>query len=683
MHKHHSLDIEEILNRFRDLNPSWLANLEDLNDAAASPSPEEREQLLKGALLFAHSTHRKWVEIGRRKIDWEGSHVDNQEWKAQINRFFHLRNLARCYLETGNDAFVEVIRDQILDWIDFSPPENYQPHPRDNRLNLAIRLQQWMSVLPFIANSPCWQPGDIDRIIASVQAQFNFLKDSLTIVHNWRIAQADSLFLTGYCYPGIEGAAEWLDRAVEVINEGVWRQFEKDGSHREHNPHYHGWMNSVFYFYWKLSERHPELGLKIPTELVGRMFSYHLATHGLEGAEGALHDSHAVSDDGIAQHHKRQVTALPPEALMREFCELSGTDPDSLRPPVAFFPDAGQAFIRSTEASPRHFLSFDATRWGGSHCHLSRNQLEFYLGDRRILRDPGILTYEATDPLMAYGKSTRAHNTANWNGWNQSFSDPVDTRVCHGDGRVVVDSEYVGGYWPGAYHWRFADGMGCGMWGFHHRTLLYVEGRFAVVMDALYREEHTPVPEGQPHHFVECNWNVDANHVEVEADALRAFTTHEKGDNLLIQGVALEQAPEWLHFHGSSDPLRGWMPRPGEVSASHLISARLGCADTSYAKFVTLLVPFEGKEAPKPQVTYSKPDPNFFEAIEVVWPDQSRDTIEWSYRLDYPLGPRPFGTTDAPLVHLHREPGAKHQSGFAAWGSRIEDCPAHLRFNHR
>lgn len=662
-----SLDSEETLKRLRDLNPAWLGHLEDLGNTAASPSPEERTQLLKGSLLFAHSTHRRWVEIGRRNIDWMGSHVNNQEWKAQLNRFFHLRSLARCFLETGNNRFVEVIRDHILDWIDFSPPENYQLHPHDNRLNLAIRLQQWMSVLPFVAGCDCWKPGEIDRIITSAQAQFNFLKDNLTIVHNWRIAQADSLFLTGYCYPGIDGAAEWLNRAIEVINEAVWRQFEGDGSHREHNPHYHGWMNSVFFFYWKLSQRHPELGLKIPTGLVGRMFSYQLATHGLEGDEGALHDSHAVTDDGVAHPHKRQVTYASPETQMTEFCELSGTDPASLLPPVAFFPDAGQVFIRNPGETPGHFLSFDATRWGGSHCHLSRNAVEFYLGNRRILRDPGILTYEASDPLMAYGKSTPAHNTANWNGWNQSFSNPNGTRVCHGQGRVVVDSEYTGGYWPGAYDWSFVNGMGCGLWGYHHRTLLYVEGRFALVIDALYRDPQAAVPEGQLHHFAECNWNLDANEVEVDAKTLRAFTTHEAGDNLLIQGIAPDEPLEWVHYHGSNNPTRGWLPRPGEVGASHMVSARLACPDTPYAKFITLLVPFESNNLPEPRIVYSKPDPNFLEAVELTWPDQTRDTVEWSYRLDYPLGERPFGTTHAPLVHLHRPPHSDAGDAFFAF----------------
>src|SRR5690606_19846893 len=116
---------------------------------------------------------------------------------------------------------------------------------------------------------------------------------------------------------------------------------------------------------------------------------------------------------------------------------------------VALFPDAGQLNVRDDWSPMSNFIIFDATKWGGGHCHLSRNSVSLYAGDRPLLVDPGTFTYEMSDPFSVYGKSTPAHCTLNVAGKSQTAADPAFFHVHDVGSAVVAASEYQGGYYAG------------------------------------------------------------------------------------------------------------------------------------------------------------------------------------------------------------------------------------------
>jgi hypothetical protein len=149
------------------------------------------------------------------------------------------------------------------------------------------------------------------------------------------------------------------------------------------------------------------------------------------------------------------------------------------------FPDAGHVFSRTSWKPGADFIAFDASTWGGGHSHLSRLSFVFRFGGRALVADPGILSYEMSDPRGAYGKSTAAHSTLNLGGRNQSGADAQLLRTGFADGCALVQARYQGGYWDGVYEWSFRKGRGAGTWGEHERILFWVKGEYVLVLDAM------------------------------------------------------------------------------------------------------------------------------------------------------------------------------------------------------
>ena len=61
------------------------------------PTPDvldQAEQIASGAVFFFCQTP---VQVGLSDIDWSGGHINHQEWRAQLNRFFMLGPLASAY----------------------------------------------------------------------------------------------------------------------------------------------------------------------------------------------------------------------------------------------------------------------------------------------------------------------------------------------------------------------------------------------------------------------------------------------------------------------------------------------------------------------------------------------------------------------------------------------------------
>ena len=88
-----------------------------------------------------------------------------------------------------------------------------------------------------------------------------------------------------------------------------------------------------------------------------------------------------------------------------------------------------------------------------------------------LVADPGILNYEMSDPLAAYGKSTSAHSTLNIGGLSQSGADARLLHTAFTPDVALIHAQYQGGYWPGLYTWSFRR-RGAGSYGDHEIIVL-------------------------------------------------------------------------------------------------------------------------------------------------------------------------------------------------------------------
>lgn len=619
--------------------------------AKLEPSPEVADQAVAGVIAFRHlGVHP--TPVGRADIDWSGPQHDHQEWPAQLNRFFQMPPLAAAWQQTGRPEYAEAARDYVVDWVRAHPSrEEWRIASYDSTLNLSIRMLQWFTALPALLDSPAFDDAVLKAMLDSSCVQLDFLCEHLSSRTNWRIAEADSLLTSGLRLDGLPGADRWEAVGLRVLNDAFHRQILPDGAHEERNPSYHVWMTQVFEKYWRLARAMPDLGLVMTTGPVARMHDYALGATRPNGALNAMHDS-VGRRTGVEPNRLREARA----AFRRE----AGL-PEALPPTSQFFACAGQAFWRDGWGEDATYLTFDATTWGGAHCHLSRGAVQLHAAGRSLLVDPGYLTYEARDPFCAHGRSTRAHNTVNLNGWNQSEADPV-CRFESVPGYDLAASCYDGGYWSGEYTWSFRHGHGDGLSAWHHRTMLWVRGRFVAVLDQVRHDYGDRLP------FLEGNWQLCEGEVEADPGGAWARTCNDDSNVLLL--FPLQPGGARLQVHeGERDPLRGWLPGRGEYVAAPQVCLLVDPVPAGWTDLAAVLIPFTGDRPP--EVAAEAPSPGGVNRLTLRWDDGTADELFWTGCLARAVGVQDDFETDASLVHVATDPHGAIAQGLVVDGTFI------------
>jgi hypothetical protein len=552
--------------------------------AADAANSRRWAQAVRRGSIFFYETQE--VAIGHRDIDWTGSHLQHQEWPAQLNRFFCLPHLAAAYADGGDDDLPGLARAMIEDWIgqhdyDASRP----PAPGDNTLNTSLRLGQsrgcgWW---PAVAAFDCPEVFDeafLDRMRDSSRGQLACLRAHLAPKGNWRISHLDTLLFCGLVVPGLD---EHVSFAVDMLNECLHRQINNDGAHEEHCPSYHSWMCEVATSFWQLAQARPELGLDIEAERVGRMWDYRVCSTAPDGGSLALNDSGGWTPAGRGTAGLRQ--------RRQEFLDRAGLEGNvwnlDVRP-SRYFPDAGQLFLRTNWEPDGACTVFDLSRWHGWHSHLGRNSVNVFAGGRYLLPDPGVFSYEGSDPFAAYGRSTAAHNTVTFSLMNQSEAN-TDVHTVHVfEDLAVVASDYQGGYFGGEFNGSWCAGHRPGIFGTHERILLWLGDLGSLVWDFCNVD--------LPGQTVSTHWNLGS------ADAAAADGrgwTQDDDANILVQAVDSNMPLQTRIFRGQNPPALGWRPldaKGGREPAPLLCFE--GQATGRHVRSLTLLHPFAGSTAP-------------------------------------------------------------------------------------
>jgi len=590
-----------------------LCKARPVNDLATSRSWSEA--LKKGKIFFFG--HQE-VEIGLRDIDWSGSHVAHVEWPAQLNRFFWLSHLATIYTETGDEELPRLARTTIEDWIARHSYGADRPlAPGDNTLTLSIRLGElthpgWWGTVPAFSSSKQYDEEFLERMRASTLEQLAYLHGHLPARGNWRINTLQCLLFCGLVVPG---AQEHVPFAVRHLNETFARQVLADGVHLERNPGYHAWMCQAYTRLWRLGRARPDLGLKIDTHRLGLMWDYCVYSRAPNGGSAGLHDSGVWLGGGSGTDLNEARKQYLEEAGLR------GKDEWDLRQrPSRYFPCAGQVFLRESWQPESTFLVFDATRWGGGHCHLSRNSVSLYAGGRMLLHDPGSFSYEMSDPFAIYGRSTPAHNTINLEGASQSEANPDMLAVHIHEDLAVVSCAYEGNYWSGTYTWDWGGGRGRGIFGRHLRTLIWLKGRCALVFDFLHTDRRGTA--------FASHWQFPAGEASLEPARARAFTRGE-GTNVLVQCLHATDPVEYRLYEGQQAPIRGWLPghAPAAPYRPAPQFAMEGRTVGRRSLLCTLLLPFEGEQPPEFTVEALPVDAKQVLAYRLAWADGREDLV--------------------------------------------------------
>lgn len=602
-----------------------------------------------------------WYHVGFDKINWTCSDSYNIEnAQMSLQRFHMLAALAPGYRTTRDERYATTARRYIEAYLrDHRVDENWEPIKPDGATQFDLRVgcyenPGWLGTLSSFLSSASFDDDLFHRMIDACRMKLRYLTTHIFPDRNIRVLHGEVLITNSIRLAALPEASAWREQGVRIINDAVHRQILTDGAHMEATPGYHGGVMTMMTYLWRLSRAMPELGLKIPVEKIAAMHDYALHTTRPDGHITPMHDTRYPPPVGGRPNHTRH-----DREAFRKLAGLPPGDPE----PCRIFPDAMQVYLRDHWGTDATYIAYDATRRRSFHWHPGRNTIQLSHGGRSLLVDTGYPF--ASKEFPKYGHRTAHHSTVNLNGFDQSDSI-AQLRYRTAPGYDLVEGLYDGGYWPIQ---NFSHGTG--VFGEHHRSMLWVRGRFLVVLDQVW---HTSTDGNKPD--VETVWQFSEGPLAVDQVKRTAVTGHGDANVLMLFPLVLPNTVITKH-EGERDPMRGWVTTEWGRACSPAPMLRVTSPkfDPWNGHMATVIVPFKGATPPRVTAT-SEPagsDGPGREAglVTLQWEDGTTDRIIWTRRLAHAINAQRGVDTDASLVHMRHDAKGAFGGGLAVDGRFI------------
>lgn len=373
----------------------------------ASGRPVDPDRLRTGQFTFLHCTENlgwppRWDYPGVPRL-----------WLYNLHYFEYLWSLP-----------YELGRELMLDWIARHPLARgcagWEPYPT------SLRLVAWCGWLFGRHRIRAEQDRELRALVwPSIWLQAEWLTRHIEthLRANHLLENAAALAFCGACFGGPGDA--WLRRGLGWLDRELPEQVLADGVHFERSPMYHARV--VYVLEMLASTRAPELVARVAEPLAETRAALARLCHP-DGEIALLNDAAF----GIAPHPDDLLDESPPEGVF------------ALR-------DAGYYGARRSG----HYIVCDAAPIGPDyqpgHAHGDLLSFELSLAGRRAIVDAGVHGYDG-DPLRAWSRSTRAHNTVEIEGEDQCEFWSTFRVARRGRPRDVVWKPESGGFSLSAWH---------------------------------------------------------------------------------------------------------------------------------------------------------------------------------------------------------------------------------------
>lgn len=505
-----------------------------------------------------------WADIDTR----DGQTVGGVKWVWELNRHQHLVTLAKAYFLFGDERYANEVRDQILDWI------NANPYLRGinwtSPLEISIRILNWTWALAFIRRSPAMTEDAFTKILLSIGQQASHIAHHLSAfssANNHLIGEAAGLAFVSMVFPWLHKANIWRSKAMLILTSEIGKQICEDGVPAEQSIHY---LIFILDFYILVGELGKINNVPIPQIWYNRLFAaYEFLVSILDENDNfpQIGDSDDASvlrlDDCLDANEYRSIlsglTVFLGLAKRREIAggwdeknhwlfgekgnsRYQSTEVDSSPRQSNIFPQGGYAILRA----PGRVISFDFAPLGylatASHGHADALSIWVHINGKPLLVDSGTFAYQEGSLWRDYFRSTRAHNTVEIDGLEQS-----EMRGTFLWGRKAACELH---HWEfsAEYDWVIASHEGYKQIGIHHkRSVIFLKPDCLCIMDDLL---------GIGLHGVKQYWHFPANAAyEMRGDCQIVSLETQK-----VQIFRLDDHASQTSFHyGNMNPIQGWI----------------------------------------------------------------------------------------------------------------------------
>ncbi len=532
------------------LSPDWF-----LDPVTGRRAPQDQ--------LAFRIDHRDESLTGNVKSVWE------------LSRHHHLTVLATAWWLTGDDAYAELVDDQLRSWWAANP--FLSGVHWTSGIELGVRLTSWAWVRRLLHE---WvkvedlfdSNEDALRQIWWHQRYLAAFRSRGSSANNHVVAEASGRLTAACAFPWYAESGTWRADAAELLERELRANTFDSGVNRELATDYHRFVT--------------ELGLVAAAEASAAGHSptdatWALLTASLDAAAAMLDTKGRAPRQGDGDEGRALVldepdadpwglllglgsalvgaqawwpTAPPSVGATAVAALVPGRVPVPGRPATAptSFADAGIYLLRTPpedgpeiwcrcDGGPHGFLSIAA------HAHADALSVEVRHDGVDILADPGTYCYHGEPQWRRYFRSTLAHNTIRVDGRDQSVSGGPFLWTSHARARllrkeVTSDGEQV---WTASH-----DGYGKLPGGpvRHERVVRLRPDRTVAITDLL---------DARGHHDIELLFHLGPE-VTALLDGSVARLTWATGDSAHHAALTLPEELTWTAHPGESDPPLGW-----------------------------------------------------------------------------------------------------------------------------
>jgi len=385
--------------------------------------------------------YRDFDRVGDCKLVWEP------------NRHHQLVVLGRAYRATGEERYAREVAAQLESWLlacPFGRGINWR-----SPLELGIRLINWVFALDLILESGHPAEPLARQVLASVHQHVWEVARRYSggsSANNHLVGEAAGVFVATAYFEGLDPDGGLHQRSREILTAEILRQSHPDGGTREQGL---GYQIFVLQFYLVVDAVARALGRPLPAAFEERLlllldFVRRLAEGGPLPWFGDADDGR-VLDLGAAEPWRAWLAAGAIRFDRKDLAGVAEAPSETARwllgagstehllrlrevaagppPPSTALPEAGY-YLLQAGGGPGHAevsAVFDCGELGlgsiAAHGHADALSFSLRAFGEDVLVDPGTYDYFSFPAWRRYFRSTRAHNTLEVDGLDQSTMD--------------------------------------------------------------------------------------------------------------------------------------------------------------------------------------------------------------------------------------------------------------------
>jgi len=543
----------------------------------------------------------------------------NKEWTMSLVRMDWWVTLGRAWRATGEERYAEEVARQFLGFRERYPipverTRGLSSHPLKyavpewRTLEMGVRLHgTWLNAFYLCLDSEAFDAHVVCEFLKSFIEMARHLLAFSSLAEmssNWLTNETRALYDAGVLFPEFTDAEEWKTVAAERMWTELNKQMYPDGAQWELSPGYGAGVLNQFRDVYRLAQLNGE---PLPEGYLARLeASYHYYMYSsVDGHYAAFGDS----GHGDARRVLRMGAEDFPER--RDFLWLATRGEEGERPTAltSEFAYAGHYVMRSGWDRDDRFMIIDGGPYGTHHQHEDKLSFELWAYGDYLVPDAGVYTYNYDSPWRKFMVSSLAHNTVAVDHLGQhrgglkelyATDEPLDNWFEAADGLVSFGAGYDAGYGPDR-SLRVE----------HVRTVLFVEGRYWVIIDRM-------LPEDAEEHLYEALFMLNAEDAIAEGTTI---TTRRDGPNLVLAAAAGDDLTVEV-AEGQVEPVRRGWRRGGETVLPNP-TAVVGRRARGPIVLATLLYPVPpGEDPPEVGIELLRADAEGEISVRITLPDR-------------------------------------------------------------